>query len=110
MSVTILLAKAIAKKKKSKCIKTAIAAKAIAHKKKAMKSKAICCALASKTKKKTSSIEKVMKLRAKAQQMQSVFTKVEKGVAALKNDNKKRAAGYFIEASLIGIRACTAQK
>ncbi|MEM6686868.1 MAG: hypothetical protein AAF617_13875 [Bacteroidota bacterium] len=102
MSVPILLAKAIVKKKKVKCLKTAIAIKTIIHKKKAIKSKAICCAFASKSNKKASPIKKVMKLRAKAKQMQGVFTTVEKGITAYKNDDKKKAAKYFLKAAVAG--------
>lgn len=109
MSIPILLATAIAKKKKSKFIKTVLVAKAISKKKKVVKSKAICCLLASKTKNKAA-IEKVMKLRTKAKQMKNVLSKVEKGVSAYKNDRKKQAAGYFLEASLIGIRTCASDR
>jgi hypothetical protein len=109
MPLPLLVAAAIAKKKKAKRFKKAIVLKTIIHKKSAVKSKLIACTIANK-KKNVSPLEKVMKIRAKAKLTKNIASTLAKSATSYKNGNKQKATGYFMEAAFTGISACASQK
>jgi hypothetical protein len=110
MPLSLVIATAIAKKKKAKCIKTAKTLKIIAHKKSVVKSKLVACKIAKHRKNTASPIEKVMKIRAKAKFVKNTANILEKGATSFKNGNKRKAAGYFLEAALAGMAKCASEK